>query len=88
MMTRRSGTNNIQVTVFLLLLLRALHSATATHNLTTNLTPIHSQRLTTQKNRHYLCVCVRVCVGTFEDVCAVYCLSLFKFCCSSSHLTL
>lgn len=37
-----------------------------------------------KKTRHYLLVCV----CAFEDVCAVYCLSLFRFCSSSSHLTL
>lgn len=45
--------------------------------------PIHSQRLTTQK-QGTICWCV----CAFEDVCAVWCLSLFRFCSSSSHLTL
>ncbi len=69
-MTRQSGTN-IQVTVFVLLLLRALRSAPATHNLTTNLTPIHSQRLNApppslpKKNKNKtgtICWCECVCV--------------------------
>ena len=66
-MTRQSGTN-IQVTVFLLLLLTALCSAPATHNKPHPL--IHSQRLDAQNNQA-LFVGVCVCVCAFEDVCAV-----------------
>lgn len=56
-MMRQSGAN-IQVTVFVLLLLRALRSAPATHNLTTNLTPHPFSETERYKTPDTICWCV------------------------------
>lgn len=47
-----------------------------------------SKRLNPPKKALFIGVRVCGCVCAFEDVCAVYHLSLFRFCSSSSHLTL